>query len=201
MRRRFGVRRAGVLIAVACAAVVAAVVVLGLRQARDGTTSDVPAISDAGARRLLAASPPGLAQLHALGARPLLQGAAARLAGELGGVRGHPAVVALWATWCTACTAEGPIVRAASIQLGRRVAFLGVATQDPVAARSPMRARYGRFMPSIDDPGGELLRASHAPGLPVTLFYDAQGHRTMVHTGAYPSLAALRADIARYTRR
>ena len=43
---------------------------------------------------------------------------------------------------------------------------------------------------------GRVIEASQA--FPTTVFYDARGHLTFVHLGAYPSQPKLREDIRRY---
>src|ERR671936_853689 len=60
----------------------------------------------------------------------LLGGGAAAFRARLRGLRGHPVVVNKWASWCGPCRSEFPYFQRLGVELGRRVAFLGVDGND-----------------------------------------------------------------------
>jgi thiol-disulfide isomerase/thioredoxin len=89
---------------------------------------------------------------------------------------GKATVVNFWASWCTPCQREMPAFERARQELGSRVDFIGVDTQD---ARIPAVAFLdgkGITYPSGFDPQGTLLRRfGLRQGLPQTVFIDAGG--------------------------
>ena len=99
--------------------------------------------------RALAGSPPPLAALHEQAERA----AAGRHRGlRSSGSRrcsGYPVVANVWASWCGPCRFEFPTLQKLSARYGKRVAFLGVNSEDSEDAgqdlprarrRSPTRA-------------------------------------------------------------
>ncbi|TMK63406.1 MAG: TlpA family protein disulfide reductase [Actinobacteria bacterium] len=157
--------------------------------------------SRAAAVRALAGSPPPLAALHAQANR-LLGGGAAAFRARLAELRGHPVVVNKWASWCGPCRFEFPFFQRLGVQLGKRVAFLGVDAEDNDGDASGFLRRYPVTYPSYRDPDQKVARVFGATlAFPTTAFYDARGRLTFVHQGAYASEAKLREDIARYAGR
>jgi thiol-disulfide isomerase/thioredoxin len=149
-------------------------------------------------RAALAGSPPPLRALHAQAGR-LLGGGAGAFRARLRELRGHPVVVNKWASWCGPCRSEFPFFQRLSSRLGKRVAFLGVDSNDSDAdARSFLR-RYPVSYPSYSDPDQKVARVLNATlAFPTTAFYRASGTLSYVHQGAYATQAKLREDIARY---
>ena len=149
-------------------------------------------------RAALTGSPPALRALHAQ-SNLLLGGGPAAFRARLRELRGHPVVVNKWASWCGPCRSEFPFFQRLSARLGRRVAFLGVDSNDSDAdARSFLR-RYPVSYPSYGDPDQKVARVFNATvAFPATAFYDARGRLAYVHQGAYATEAKLREDITRY---
>ncbi|HKP89001.1 MAG TPA: TlpA disulfide reductase family protein [Thermoleophilaceae bacterium] len=149
-------------------------------------------------RAALAGSPPALRALHEQSNR-LLGGGAAAFRDRLGELRGHPVVVNKWASWCGPCRSEFPFFQRLSTQLGKRVAFLGVNSNDNDSDARDFLRRYPVGYPSYTDPAQKVASVFHGNlGFPTTAFYDARGRLSYVHQGGYATEAKLREDIARY---
>lgn len=161
-----------------------------------GPPSAAPKPADAA--RALGGSPPALAALHRQANR-LLGGEADAFRARLRQLRGHPVVVNKWASWCGPCRAEFPFFQRLSTELGRRVAFIGVNSNDNDGDAGAFLKRYPVSYPSYSDPDQTVAKVFAAPlGFPSTAFYDARGKLTYVHQGGYSSAAKLREDIRFY---
>jgi len=147
------------------------------------------------AARELAGSPAPLARLHAQAGQ--LLGDETALAARLRSLRGYPIVLNAWASWCGPCRQEFPVLAAAALRYGRRVAFVGVNTDDFSAsdARAFLAAHPVSY-PSYQSTIGALAPIAGAIGLPTTVFFDRSGHVTCRRFGYYPTLGALSGDIA-----
>jgi cytochrome c biogenesis protein CcmG, thiol:disulfide interchange protein DsbE len=161
-----------------------------------GPPSAAPKPADAA--RALSGSPPALAAVHRQANR-LLDGEAAAFRARLRQLRGHPVVVNKWASWCGPCRAEFPFFQRLSTELGRRVAFLGVNSNDNEGDARGFLKRYPVSYPSYSDPDQEVAKVFSATlGFPSTAFYDARGKLTYVHQGGYATEASLLEDIRFY---
>ena len=116
---------------------------------------------------------------------------------RLRALRGHPVVVNVWGAWCTPCRAELPVFQAASLKLGRSVAFLGLDTRDPPEDAASFLRKVPVAYPSYQDLDGSRARRYGLLGTPSTIFYDRAG-RQRLHQGAYDTVAELEQDIRRY---
>lgn len=119
---------------------------------------------------------------------------------DVGGLRGTPRVVTVWASWCTSCGAELGYLASVSDQLGKKVQFLGVDTEDQsdsALSELPATTPPVRF-PSVVDEDKHVMLALDAAGPPETALVDSAGRVVHIHRGAYPNVAAVRADIATY---
>jgi cytochrome c biogenesis protein CcmG, thiol:disulfide interchange protein DsbE len=150
--------------------------------------------------RALAGAPKPLTALYRQ-ANQLLPGGTEAFQRRIAGLRGHPIVVNKWASWCEPCREEFPWFQRLSARLGKRVAFLGVNSDDSSAAARTFLKEFPVPYPSYSDPGQDIARAIKATvGFPGTAFYDPRGRLVYVRQGQYASEAALAADIKRYAR-
>jgi cytochrome c biogenesis protein CcmG, thiol:disulfide interchange protein DsbE len=148
--------------------------------------------------KALAGSPAPLAALHRQADR-LLPGGKDAYEGRIAALRGYPAVVNVWASWCGPCRFEFPHFQQAAADYGKRVAFLGIDTQDSDDAASTFLEEAPVPYPSYTDPSKEIGEAIGASlGLPDTAFYDRSGKLVYLKQGPYDNEAELRADIERY---
>jgi cytochrome c biogenesis protein CcmG, thiol:disulfide interchange protein DsbE len=150
--------------------------------------------------RALAGAPKPLAELYHQ-ANQLLPGGTSAFEQRLADLKGHPVVVNKWASWCGPCRLEFPWFQDLSAKLGKRVAFVGVDSDDSTAAAKTFLGELPVPYPSYSDPGSDIAKAIKATvGFPGTAFYDSQGTLAFVRQGQYPNEAALAADIKRYAR-
>jgi cytochrome c biogenesis protein CcmG/thiol:disulfide interchange protein DsbE len=148
----------------------------------------------------LAGSPAPLAALHAQSSR-LLGGGADAFKQRLRQLHGYPVVVNKWASWCGPCRGEFPLFQRQSQKQGKRIAFLGVNSNDSNSDAKSFLRQYPVSYPSYSD--GNLAIAAVFKGVqafPTTAFYDRNGALSFVHQGAYQNQAALAKDIERYAR-
>ena len=146
----------------------------------------------------LAGAPAPLAALYEQG-NELLPGGVEAYDKRTGALRGYPAVVNVWASWCGPCRFEFPHFQEAAARYGKRVAFLGVDTQDDDDAAATFLREEPVPYPSYTDPDEEIVESIGATlGLPDTAFYDRDGELAYLKQGPYDDAAELRADIERY---
>jgi cytochrome c biogenesis protein CcmG/thiol:disulfide interchange protein DsbE len=180
-------------------AVVAAVVVLAVTRGGSGTPKSA-AVSNAQLQKAFAGSPPALASLHDQGSE-LLGGGKGAFGQRLSKLRGHPVVVNKWAAWCGPCRQEFPWLQQLSVKFGKRVAFLGVDSNDVSSDAKRFLKQLPVSYPSYADPDLKIAASMNAVGaFPTTIFFDSQGKLVATHIGAYQKRAQMQQDIARYAR-
>ncbi len=148
--------------------------------------------------RALAGSPPKLAAVHEQ-ANELLPGGLDAYEQRIESLRGYPVVVNVWASWCGPCRYEFPILQKLSARYGKRVAFLGVDSEDEAKAARTFLEEEPVPYPSYSDPDKEILDSLEAfGGLPDTAFYDREGELIYLKQGQYADHEALEEDFRRY---
>jgi len=102
---------------------------------------------------------------------------------------GKPTVVNLWATWCPPCRLELPYLGTAQrVEPGISFVFVDQG-EDPVTVERYLAAVRLDLANVMLDPGIKLSSEMGSPGLPITMFYDANGRMIDTHLGALsPSL-------------
>jgi len=178
------------------AVIVALVVALGgagCGSSEDGSAGEHPDYAKA-----LAGAPAPLAAVYDQ-ANELLPGGVNAYEKRIAALRGYPVVVNVWASWCGPCRFEFPHLQRAAAEYGKRVAFLGVDSQDSDDAASTFLREEPVPYPSYADPDEEITASIGADlGLPDTAFYDRQGELAYLKQGPYADEAELRSDIERY---
>jgi cytochrome c biogenesis protein CcmG, thiol:disulfide interchange protein DsbE len=192
------VSRGRLAIAVSAIALIV-VLVIGLKTASKDSSAPPTAttLSPAEISQRLSGSPAPLAELHSQ-ANQILPGARKGLRKRLAALKGHPAVVNIWAAWCGPCRAEMPVMQRVSLDMGKQVAFVGVDLKDNKEAATTFLKKTPVTYPSYDDPSGQVYNAERLVGVPSTLFYDKNGKQTFVHQGPYFQRADLVNDIRQY---
>jgi len=148
--------------------------------------------------KALAGAPAPLAALYRQG-NDLLDGGTSAYEKRIAGLRGYPAVVNVWASWCVPCRQEFPVLQKLSARYGKKVAFLGVNSEDSDDAAATFLREEPVPYPSYTDPDKEILGSFGGfGGLPDTAFYDETGELVNLHQGPYRDDAELEADVRRY---
>lgn len=142
----------------------------------------------------LAGAPPPLARLYANG-DAILPGGADAFEAELLKLRGYPVVVNKWASWCGPCRFEFPFFQQQAAEQGKRIAFLGVDSDDDTAAAQTFLDELPLPYPSVSDPDKDVDKLIKGYYNPSTAFYDATGRLVYTHQGTYRSEQDLAADI------
>lgn len=147
--------------------------------------------------KALAGSPPVLAALHKQANR-LIPGGEAAFEGRIDRLHGYPVVVNVWASWCVPCRQEFPVLQKLASHYGKKVAFVGINSEDSDAAAATFLREEPVPYPSYTDPDKKLAEALGVRGFPDTAFYDRDGKLLYLKQGPYTSSSKLEADVRRY---
>jgi cytochrome c biogenesis protein CcmG, thiol:disulfide interchange protein DsbE len=148
--------------------------------------------------KALAGAPAPLAALHKQG-NELIDGGTSAYEERIEGLRGFPIVANVWASWCGPCRQEFPVLQKLSARYGKKVAFLGVNSEDSNDAAATFLREAPVPYPSYKDPDKEILSSlGGLGGLPDTAFYDSSGKLAFLHQGEYRDDSELEADVRRY---
>lgn len=102
---------------------------------------------------------------------------------NLADFQGKPVVVNLWATWCPPCRREMPVLEAAQqAEPGVEFVFLNQA-EAPATIRQYLASEQLQLRNVLLDLGSRMSRDFNAPGLPTTLFFNADGRLVDSHLG------------------
>jgi len=94
----------------------------------------------------------------------------------LSGLRGHPVVIAFFASWCHPCEEELPVLQRFATDDGGRLVVLGVNFQDLSNDTEAFVNRlHIRFPALLEDPSGPVAQRYGVRGIPQTVFVDGRG--------------------------
>jgi cytochrome c biogenesis protein CcmG/thiol:disulfide interchange protein DsbE len=147
--------------------------------------------------KALAGAPPPLAALYEQ-ANDLLPGGQDAYEKRLAELRGYPVVVNVWASWCGPCRYEFPVLQKLAARYGKKVAFLGVNSEDSEDAAATYLREEPVPYPSYSDPDKDIFDSLDARGFPDTAFYDSSGELVYLKQGPYNEDSELEADVRRY---
>lgn len=148
--------------------------------------------------RALSGAPAPLAALYKQG-NELLPGGTAAFDKRLEGLHGYPVVANVWASWCGPCQFEFPVLQKLSARYGKRVAFLGVNSEDDEAAAKTFLREEPVPYPSYTDSDKAIARSLGADvGLPDTAFFDQSGKLVYLKQGPYAHDSELEGDVRHY---
>jgi thiol-disulfide isomerase/thioredoxin len=151
--------------------------------------------------KALAGSPAPLAALHRQANR-LISGGTSAYEGRIASLAGYPVVVNVWASWCRPCRFEFPLFQQEAARYGKRVAFLGVDSQDSDDAARTFLGEAPVPYPSYTDPDKKIAQSVGATlGLPDTVFYNRAGELVYLKQGPYTHGSDLDADLRHYALR
>ena len=96
--------------------------------------------------------------------------------------QGQPLVVNLWATWCPPCRREMPMLESYEGDERLQVVLINQG-ESLLAVSSFLDDEQLNFAELLLDPAQKAMKEYAAPGLPATLFYNAQGQLVDRHFG------------------
>ena len=148
----------------------------------------------------LAGAPKPIAHLHDQ-AGQLLGGGPDAFEKQLARLKGYPVVVNKWASWCGPCRAVFPFFQEHAARLAKRVAFLGVNSNDNDEDAREFLEKYPVPYPSYKDPTVDVAEVFKGQlAWPTTAFYDSKGELAYVKQGGYLDEEDFVADLKRYAR-
>src|SRR5690606_2922543 len=103
---------------------------------------------------------------------------------RLADYEGRPLVVNLFASWCAPCIREMPAIERVKQEVGDRVAFLGIATNDRLEDAAALVEETGITWDVARDGSGEAAATLGAVVMPSTFLVDADGEIVEHHSGA-----------------
>jgi cytochrome c biogenesis protein CcmG, thiol:disulfide interchange protein DsbE len=189
--RRRDLTTVAIVVASVAVVVVAVVLVVSQRSGTSAAPAPAAAAADAPARGV-----PRQIAANAAQANRVIDGS---IRDRLAALKGVPVVVNQWASWCPNCRQEFPFFQQLGRTFGRRVAFVGLDSQDDRGDADAFLRGFPVTYPSVYDPAAEQARSiGGGQGWPTTMYYDRTGRQTYVRQGGYVSLESLEADIRRY---
>lgn len=148
--------------------------------------------------KALAGAPAPLAALYKESDK-LLPGGSSAFERRIAALKGYPVVVNVWASWCGPCRFEFPTLQKVSAAYGKKVAFLGVNSQDSDAGAETFLEEAPLPYPSFTDPDQQIAGTiGTGSGLPDTAFYDRSGSLCYLKIGVFAKQSELAAYVKRF---
>ncbi len=148
-------------------------------------------------KQALAGAPAPLAKLHAE-ADQLLPGGTEAFEKRVASFKGYPVVANVWASWCGPCRFEFPTFQQLSARYGKKVAFIGVNSEDSESGAKTFLAEAPLSYPSYSDPDKSIARSIGVRAFPDTAFYNAKGELVYLKQGPFSNDSELEEDLKRY---
>jgi cytochrome c biogenesis protein CcmG/thiol:disulfide interchange protein DsbE len=146
--------------------------------------------------KALAGAPAPLAKLYGEANR-LLPGGVEAYEARVAAL-GYPVVANVWASWCGPCRYEFPMFQEASARWGKKVAFVGIDSEDSEREAEKWLADNPVPYPSYYEAGFEIAASLRVSGPPDTAFYNRKGELVYVKHGQYAHESDLEEDIKKY---
>ena len=118
---------------------------------------------------------------------------------KLGGLRGQPAFIDVWASWCVPCREEAPLLARLWREHRGEIRFLGIDVEDSRGDARRFVRRYGLGYPSVFDRKASLADRLGFFGLPTAYLVDRQGRIAAKLVGKQKE-ATLRAALSALVR-
>ncbi|HEY5977755.1 MAG TPA: TlpA disulfide reductase family protein [Solirubrobacterales bacterium] len=147
--------------------------------------------------KALAGAPAPLAAIHRQG-NELLPGGNDAYEKRIADLHGYPIVVNVWASWCGPCKFEFPALQELSAEYGKRVAFLGINSEDSDGFAKSFLEDAPVPFPSYTDPDKDIAEQLGATGFPDTAYYGRDGELCFLKIGQYAEHSEMRADLERH---
>jgi cytochrome c biogenesis protein CcmG, thiol:disulfide interchange protein DsbE len=148
-------------------------------------------------KNALAGAPAPLAKLYGE-ANQLLPGGKDAFEARVASL-GYPVVANVWASWCGPCRFEFPAFETVAAKWGKKVAFIGVNSEDSEDNAGEFLEEDPVPYPSYYDPHHEFAASLKLNGLPNTVFYNAKGELVYKKIGQYAHPEEeLEADLKKY---
>jgi thiol-disulfide isomerase/thioredoxin len=113
-------------------------------------------------------------------------------------LRGHPALIAFWASWCVPCIQEAPALQRFAAGLDGRARLVGVNVSDGLPGARAFIRRYRWSFPNLRDVEGTVAGRYGLLGPPATVVLDAEGRirATLRGPQSEQTLARALADVS-----
>lgn len=102
---------------------------------------------------------------------------------RLADYEGRPLVVNVFASWCAPCVREMPAIERVKQDVGDRVAFLGIATNDRIEDALALVEQTGITWDVARDPHGDAAEALGVVRMPTTFLVSPDGEVVEHHGG------------------
>lgn len=106
--------------------------------------------------------------------------------------RGRWVLLNVWASWCKPCRAESPALEEFFRRYGKRVAVLGLNTQDASSDALRFMHEFKLRYPQIRDGSGEYASKLKTSGVPESFLIDPEGRLASHYPGPFRDLAGVK---------
>jgi cytochrome c biogenesis protein CcmG/thiol:disulfide interchange protein DsbE len=144
--------------------------------------------------KAFAGAPPPLDALYRQ-SNQLLPGEQEAFEARIAALHGYPVVVNIWASWCGPCRFEFPMLQKVAAAYGKKVAFLGVNSEDSDEEAATFLEEAPVPYPSYTDPDNDVRESVGGRGFPDTAYFTRDGQLCFTKIGQYKDQKALEEDL------